>query len=173
MALTPATNKQIPDHSIMDHFDKQVYLGQQYTATKNVTIGTSEVPLLLINNVQTGSSVNLKALFLNLLKVNTETALASVIINVYLNPTITAAGTALVPTNSRPAYGVASSIATITSSPTDSAIGTLLDSISCPTVNTAVSNVLRVLDNGQSILITGLSTVASTAANITIQWYEL
>ena len=63
MATLPATNKQIPDHSILDHFDKQTYLGNQYSASASFTVGASEIPLLLMTNVQTGSSSNFKALF--------------------------------------------------------------------------------------------------------------
>jgi hypothetical protein len=172
MSLLPATNKQVPDHAIMDHFNKQVYLGNQYSVNKSFTIGTSEIALLLLNNVQTGSAVNQKALFQNIFKMALETPLVSLTFNAYLNPVITSAGTAVTPINMRPAYGN-NSIATVTSSPAFSSIGTLVDSISAASQSVSLSELLRILDNGQSLLITGIGSAAGILSNLILQWYEI
>ena len=52
MGLTPATNRQVPDNSILDYFNKQTYLGNQYVyAVGSIEIlSTSEAPYLLLTN---------------------------------------------------------------------------------------------------------------------------
>ncbi len=88
----PATNRQVPDHSIMDHFNKQTYLGNQYSINQAFTASASETPILLLNNIQSGNAQILKALFQNLLKVVENTAAKSIILNVYSGPTFATIG---------------------------------------------------------------------------------
>jgi hypothetical protein len=173
MALLAATNKQVPEHSILDHFDKQIYLGNEYVASASFTVGASEIPLLLVTNVQTGNSSNFKALFVNMLKVVEKTASQSIILNVYINPTVTGAGTPITPVNLRSSYGVTNVVATIASSPSVSSNGTLVDSISAAALTVGVSTLLKILDQGQSILITGIASAASVSVGTILQWYEL
>lgn len=287
----PATNKQLPDHSMLDHFNKQTYLGNQYSASSAFTVGTGETALILLNNIQSGSPQTFPALFQNLLKVVENTAAHSVILNVYLSPTIaagaqtvalvadssgslnstfflldsafnkdlyyvwfsinsagvdpavagrtgikvsgatgataatlgaamvtaintaasfdfTASGTSTVtitnttfgpftgavdgsaPTsftfavtagsgapltsvNMRSAYGTTNSVAQISKNPTASANGTLVDSISAAAQSVSQSDLLRILDEGQSLLVTSIASASSTSINAILQWYEL
>lgn len=290
MALA-ATNKQVPDHAILDHFDKQTYLGNQYSVNRSFTIGTAETPLILIQNIQSGNSTLFKALFQNLIKVSENTAAKSVMLNVYLNPTFAGAGTQTVafvadvsgslnntyfllndeqgngyyvwfninsagtdpaiagrtgvevdgatnasaatlgsaakpliaalnsahsfgvsgtstititnlvvgpfvpasdgaaptgftfavtsgegsmitPVNMRPSYGN-NSVATVSINPTASANGTLVDTISAAALSVSSSNLLKILDEGQSLMITSTASTSSTAINVILQWYEL
>lgn len=172
MTLLPATSRQIPDQAILDHYFRQSYLGNQYSVNKSFTVGSSEIPLLYLNNSQVGSPNNLKALFQNILKMAMETAGAEMTINCYINPTVTG-GTPVVPINMRPAYGIANIVGTVVSSPTVVDIGTLIDTISAASQSVTSSELLKILDNGQSILITGIASGAGTLCNVILQWFEL
>ncbi len=290
MALLQATARQIPDHAILDAYNKQAYLGNQYSATLASTVGTGETNLLLLNNQTSKIAGSGIALFQNLLRVIENTAAHTVIVNAYLNPTIavgaqtivtladssgslnstfwtfyntagtgyyvwyninsagvdpapagligiavagatnaantviatntsaainTAAvpgitasiaghtvtltnsiiapfkaaadgsaatsftfavtagsGTPVTPVNLRPAYGN-NSIAQISSTPVSSANGTLVDSISAPALAVNLSSLLRILDAGQSLLITSIASASSTSISTILQWYEL
>lgn len=173
MSSLPATNRQVPDHSIMDHFGKQSYLGNQYSVFKDFTVSTSEIPLILLQNSQTGSPQNMVALFQNLIKVVENTAAKSIILNIYQNPTFSAAGSALTPVNLRPAYGILSAKAIATFTPTVSANGTLIDTISAAALSVGSSNQLNILDNLQNLLITGIASASGTAIDVIAQWFEL
>lgn len=172
MAILAATNKQLPENSILDANNKQIYLGNQYSASASFSVSTSEINLLLLQNLQTGNAGNFKSLFQNILKVSETTASQSILLNIYLNPTITGNGTTVVPVNMRFSYGN-NSIATITKNPTTSSNGTLLDVLSAAALSASMSNLLKILDEGQSLLITGTASNAATAINVILQWYEL
>jgi len=176
MAILPATNKQLPDHAILDHFDKQCYLGNTYSATVPFTATLTETPVLLLANNQvfhpTASSSIATALFQNFLKLVENTAGDSAILKVYANPTITAVGAPVIPINMRLAYAN-SSIATITSGPTASANGTLIDAVSALALTEGFSNILKIIDPGNSILITATASAAATILNVICQWYEI
>lgn len=173
MAILPATSNQLPSNSIFDHFNKQVYLGNQYSVNKSFTVGASEIPLLYLNNAQTGSSQNQKALFQNILKVAFESSSGDLTINAYVNASVTG-GVTVTPVNMRTSYGIANIVGTVVSSPTLVSIGTLVDSIS-GTFSTPVSSseTLKILDNGQNMLITGIASGAGILGNIILQWYEI
>jgi hypothetical protein len=168
----PATARQIPDHAILDYYNKPLYLGNSYTVTRSFTVGTSEVPLILMQNVQTGAPSNMVAMVQTLLKVVENTAAQSIILNVYMNPTFSAAGTALTPQNQRGAYGN-NAAAKLTYTPTVSMNGTLVDSISAAALTVGSSQISRMLDNGQNLLVTGIASTASTAINTILGWYEI
>lgn len=169
----PATNRQVPDQSILDHFNKQVYLGNQYSVNKSFTIGASEIALLYLNNSQTGSSSNQKALFQNIFKMAFESASGNLTLNAYLDATVTG-GTPVTPINMRPAYGITGIIGTVVSSPTISVIGTLVDTISGTSSQpVSSSEMLKILDNTQNMLITGIGSGAGLLCNVILQWYEL
>lgn len=172
MAILAATNKQVPEHSIMDYFNKQTYLGNQYSVNKSFTVGASEIALLYLNNSQTGNIQNLKALFQNMLRVALETAGAEITINAYVNATVTG-GTPVVPVNLRTSYGISNILGTVVSSPTISNIGTLVDTISSVSQSVGASQTLKILDNNQNMLITGIASGAGTLCNVILQWYEL
>lgn len=172
MGNTPASSKQVPDHAILDYFNKQTYLGNQYSVTKSFTVGSSETAILLLTNnysVVGGTGIGL---FQNLLKVVEETASQSIILNVYLNPTVSGAGTTLTPVNMRSAYGN-NSVATVAYSPTVSPNGTLVDSISASALSVGQSNLMRVLDYGQVLLVTAIASASSTSINTILGWFEL
>lgn len=92
MALLLTNNRQIPDHSIMDHFNKQTYLGNRYIYTTAQTIsGTSETALLLISNPSANAvTVPSTSMFLDVRKLTALTASHSALLNFYLNPTVSA-----------------------------------------------------------------------------------
>lgn len=173
MSYLAATNKQVPENAILDYFNKQVYLANTYSAAANFTVGASEIPLLLLSNLQTGNITNIKGLFQNFLKVIGKTASNSITLNAYLNPTVTGAGTAATIINLRPSYGVTGSLATIATSPSVSANGTLVDSISAPALSVGISQSLKILDQNQILLITGIASAASTSITAILQWFEI
>lgn len=106
MALTPATNRQIPDTAILDFYNKQTYLGNSYIVTTNlVATTTTETPLLIITNPasnfnQNGQSGNL-SLFNSVRKLQCDTLEAGIVFRFYGNPTNVTAGSAFVPRNLR------------------------------------------------------------------------
>lgn len=91
---TPATNRQVPDHSIMDAFNKQNYLGNQFIFPFNSTIAsTAETALILLSNpAVTGSGFPsaYKAIFTNYMKSVCLTASQNATFRTYYAPTITA-----------------------------------------------------------------------------------
>lgn len=73
--LTPGTNRQDPNQAIMDHFDKQTYLGNQFMLSDaGFALGnTNENPMLLIQNPTVPASAfpsGYKSLFVNLRRVS-------------------------------------------------------------------------------------------------------
>src|ERR1700676_2067408 len=115
-----ATSKQIPDHAILDHFNKQVYLGNKFSATFSTTSsGTTETVAMLIQNTQPTNGTA-KSLFIDTKKLSSLTASNSATLRCYINPTFSAAGSTVTPVNLRPANANMST-ATLTSGPTVSA----------------------------------------------------
>lgn len=167
---TPATQNQIPDNSILDANNKQIYLGNQFVyAIGSVEIlSTSEIPFLLVSN----ASTNKQALFSRLRKILTLTASQSAILRFYSSPTVTGIGTPVVPINLRPASSTIS-VAAVSTSPTISANGTLVDVISSPALVSGQSDLMSVLDPGQSMLVTIQTSSATTFVSSELSWYEL
>lgn len=174
MALTPATSRQVPDHAILDAYNKQNYLGNQYNfAITQATGGTSEVTSLYLSNpvVTTTSFQNQSALFVNLRRISGVTASANATMKVYLGPTISVAGTTQTPRNLRPAWP-STSIATLQSTPTATSNGTLIEGLSALALTSVQSNNLIILDPGKSILVT-LQTSVTASVIVELDWYEL
>jgi hypothetical protein len=175
MALLPATQRQVPDHSIMDYYNKQTYLGNQYVVSTGLVTGEmSETPLLYLSNPATNYNQNAQSgnlgLFQVLRKLQCDTLEAGVIIRLYINPTAVTGGTNITPVNLRPSYGNNSKMIAL-KSPTTSSFGTF---VALYTPNTAEvdSNILIVLDPGDSILITQeVGSASNVAAELV--WYEL
>lgn len=112
MALTPATNFQVPEHSIMDAFNKQTYLGNTFTVCSNVfelPTASLETSILYLSN----PAANKRALFCNVQRFcATNLANAdSATFKVYLNPTLTSANKPIIPINMRPASATVSGAA--------------------------------------------------------------
>lgn len=173
MALLAATNKQVPDHSIMDKYNKQTYLGNNYFVSQTFTVGASEIPLILLQNIQNVNAQIAVGVFHNLIKIIGKTTGASIILNAYLNPTFSSAGTAMTISNYRSSYGLINVKATLTQAPTVSANGTLVDSISAPALSVGSSDILKILDNGQNLLITAIASGAGTSVGVISGWYEV
>lgn len=166
---TPATNKQVPDHSIMDHFRKQAYLGNQFgLALNNTSAGTSEAPLLLLNNTSTSA----KGIFLDSKMITSLTASDTAVLRFYIAPTVTTVGTPATPVNARPA-NTNTSVMTVTSAPTVSANGTLIETLATTAFITGLSQMMQILDPGQVMLITLQTSASSAATSTQLNWWEL
>lgn len=179
MAQYPGTNRQVPDHAIMDFYNKQVYLGNQYIFASNsqVIAAAAETPLFLVRNpaVTTASfPANYESLFIVWKRIICGTAAQSAILRLYLNPTVTAAGTAQTPLNMRPASLVNQpSISAFTTAPTVSSNGTFLQSLSSSAFNPDQSQLMTILDPGQVLYVTVQPTAVSTAISAELSWYEI
>jgi hypothetical protein len=170
MALTPATNRQVPDHAILDHFNKQIYLGNSFAYSASQTsAGTSETNIYLLKNT---NGVQGPALMVDLRRAACLTASHNAILRAYLNPTASAAGTPVTPINRRPGNSNAATgiLGTV---PTTSANGTLIEAIVVGPLTSNQSDLLWVLDPGQSLMIT-IQTDATSVSTVTqIGWYEI
>lgn len=170
MAILPATQNQIPDNSIRDHFNKQTYLGNKFSIAETIMATGSQTPNILIQN----SSSNTKAIFVTDFVI-TNTANNEIISYCYFNPTVTVLGTVINPVNLRPQSPTAS-IASVYMNPTVSANGTLVDVYDWGSIGPIGGRIdvfrLAILDPGQSFL---LSTVATAIHPfyLDIGWYEL
>lgn len=173
--MTPATNRQVPDHSIMDVFGKQTYLGNTFAAaTGFVAIGTSEAPLLYIAcpAQNTAAFSNAKALFCsikNLLCYDTTMA-TGLIYRVYLSAATISGGTPFTPVQMRPANANAS-LATVLVSPTVGSNGTLIAAYSVGFESPEMGSDLIILDAGKNMLITAQASAASMGA-ANLSWNE-
>ncbi len=157
------TSKQVPDHSIMDHFSKQAYLGNQFLADPGVLslADASEHPLLYILCPSTSSV----SLFIKDLNLNAAGATDVITFRIYHTPVTVSSGSSVTPRNVRIASGT-SSVATVKSGVAAVSNGTLLQTI-VANVNTQISRCpLLILDPGKAILITGqAATTASAICN--------
>lgn len=177
MGLTPATNRQVPDNAILDAFNKQTYLGNQFAYSLGNTeiTSTSETPLILIENPTVATSSfpsGYVALFSNIRKLTCITTSQTALFRFYVNPTVTGAGTTQSVINLRPASAT-TSIATVTLSPSVSSNGTLFDSVASTAFVTSLSSSLAILDPGQNMLVTVQTSSATTFISATLGWWEL
>lgn len=178
MALTPATYKQVPDHSFMDRFYKQTYLGNAYILhSAAVSLSdTTETPLLLISNpvVAAQAFPNQVGLFVNLRRFTSTVQGATQ--KVYVNPVVNTLSTATIPSNLRPASTFASkSVCHVASNFSITSNGTLYSVTGCAGNNMTLedSHLLLILDPGMSMLVTATALVGSTTVNAEVCWYEL
>ena len=177
MTLTPATNRQLPDNSILDINGKQVYLGNQYTYALGGTeiTSTSEAPLLLLSNpavTASGFPSNYVSLFCNIRKMITLTDTENCILRFYLSPTVTGAGTPAAAVNRR-GGSLNTTVGVIATGATVSSNGSLVDMISSLSLATDESNSLIVLDPGNDLLVTVQPSSTSTFISAVIGWYQL
>jgi hypothetical protein len=174
---TPATNRQIPDQSILDAFYKQTYLGNAYIVPTTVDLSTTdETIVLMIENPAVDGAPNLtsKALFVNLRRYTST--LEPVIVNTYFNPTVLTTGTAFTPINLRPASTNASVAKCYQEGQvTVSANGTKISSIGVGSDDFVVQDnqLLIILDPGQSLLITATAAAENTSLSADISFYDL
>jgi len=162
-------NNQVAEKSILDAFNKQVYLGNTFSLITSLSLGdTSEHLEFLLTNPATSQ----KALFLLRRKISSS---AGVYVKMYLNPTISGNGTPVTPINLRPAY-TATSAASCYIAPSASANGTLITADGTLNFTQVIDNLI-VIDPGSSVLISAQSLTGSggtpTTAIIENIWYEL
>ena len=158
------TSRQVPDHAILDQYNKQAYLGNYFHYVNSSTVaGTSETALILFSN----ASTNGVSAFINYKKGTCLTASHSSLFNFYLSPTVSANGTAVTTViNTRPAMSK-TSVMSLYTGPTASPFGTLTSYLMSQTQAPDESaSSLIVLDPGQSLLVT------VTVSNA-LGWFEL
>lgn len=172
----PATNKQVPDHSLMDLNGKQAYLGNQFSVTSGLVAiaNATEVPVLYLAcpaQPSQGAFQNQKSIFCNVRDMFSDdvTLATGIVYQIYLGATV-AGGSALTPANRRPANPTVS-IATATLSPTASNKGTLLYGLAVGFQSPALRSDLIILDPGQNLLITAKASAATTAF-VNTSWME-
>jgi len=165
------TREQIPDNSILDLNNKQTYLGNTFVASvpTTLTVGTTETPVMLLSNPAT----NLVSMFNFIRKMSCLTASQSIVFKVYANPTVTTAGTVITPVNLRINSASPASQMSVSYSPTISANGTVMTALPSLAFAANVSNVLLMVDPGNSLLVTATASAAATALEIEQIWYEL
>lgn len=172
---TPATNKQIPDNAILDHFNKQRYLGNYFKFSFEYTAsGAAETAVLYLANpvvVVAAFPASNVGLFVDLRRLVGETASAGSVLKVYLGPTISGAGAVKVPLNVRPA-NLNASVALLESEPTASANGSLIEALSGSAFEAISSSDMLILDAGQSLLVT-VTTADAAVVGVELGWFEL
>jgi hypothetical protein len=163
------TSNQIPDHAILDYYNKQAYLGNQYIVSLlGVSGGSGSETNILWMQCPAGST---KSLFVSLRRLSA--ASNQVTVQNYIGPTVTVNGTAKTPQNLRPA-STNTSIANVYTGPTVSSKGTLAGVIAAPTslYVTTDNYSLYILDPGQSILWTCIAA-GTTNINFDVIWNEI
>lgn len=174
MALTPGTNRQVPDHAILDFYNKQTYLGQRFTFSLNFTLsGTTENNAFLLSNPLSTTTAfpNQLSFFLDLVALTGLTASATNVLRVYLGPTGVSGGTDKVPLNLRTGSATAS-VATFKSAPTATPGSTVYGIQGAAAFSTRKLDQLIVVDPGKTLLIT-LQGANSDIVNCALGWYEL
>jgi hypothetical protein len=170
----PGTNKQVPDNSILDHFGKQVYLGNYFKFVLDYTSGDpGEGMGLYLSNPAVSASAfpsGYQSLFVDLRRFSVLTASANTTVRVYLNPTFTS-GTSKTPINMRTGSGTVS-IASLKSAPVVSVKGTLVEVLAGAQFTSVSSNGLIVLDPGKSLLVT-VQMTSNGNVDLELGWYEL
>ena len=173
--MKPATNRHVPEHSIMDIFGKQTYLGNTFAASSGlVAATTSEAPLLYIAcpAQNTAAPSNAKSLFCSIkqLLCNDATQVTGIVYKVYLNAATVSAGTPFVPVQMRPANDNVS-IASVIVSPTVVTKGTLFAVYAVGFESPGAGPDMIILDAGQNMLITQQASAASVGA-VNLEWNE-
>jgi hypothetical protein len=180
MSPLPATNKQVPEHAIMDLLGKQPYLGNQFMAGSNSAAlsGTAEVPVLYIacpSAVAQGVGVfqNAKGIFCSLLRLYCadQSEATGIVYRIYFAAATISGGTPIVPINMRQANPNAS-VASVLLSPTVGSKGTFVYSYAVGFESPATARELTIIDPGMNMLITAQPSASSTGI-VDLSWYEL
>lgn len=164
-------SKQLPNEAILDVFNKQCYLGNQFSIQSGVisVSGTSEVPFLFMGNASSTTTTLFQCL--RKLVVNDVSGATGAIFRIYKNPTGVTGGTILSPINLRYASAI-SSAALVVLQPNVSTSGSIGAAFSVGWENQNESEVLHIIDPGYSQLIT-VQPTASTSIIVDLVWYEL
>lgn len=181
MANLPTNQNQMPDRSIMDYYNRQRYLGNQFVYGMNGYSpgSTSETNAFIIQNPTANGQTSVTGiygrqtigLFLDYRKVCCTTASEEIVAKFYLNPNFTG-GTSETAINSRVASPTAS-VMNLLLSPTVSAKGTFIDSLESNPFVLCESRLLYILDPGNSILMTITAASSGTTLNSLFSWYEI
>lgn len=173
-----STANQVPANSILDQFNRQTYLGNEFSLPINVQTlaGTTETPIaLVINPVTVSSVVNVKSIFHNLRVTASDNGSGdgTSFFRYYINPTVTSTGTKTVPVNCRPASST-TSIANcyLNGQFTVSSNGTLWRVLMAGYSAVNDSSLMLILDPGQSFLITTQAATAGSTVINASSWYE-
>lgn len=185
MALTPQTQFQVAEKSILDQFNRQTYLGNAFTLPTNVVTlsDTSEDVLMLITNpssnapsigVPTGGKPT--ALFLNLRTTASDNSGGdgTAFFRYYIGPVVNTTGTPATPINLRPAMAQTSiSKCYLRGQFTITSNGTLFRTIMAGYSAINDSTILIILDPGQSLLVTAQAVTSGSTVINSNSWYEL
>lgn len=168
---------QIPDKSILDINGKQTYLGNSFIAgVKSAAIGsTAETPyFLMINPSSNAPSSAFKSMFNYVRKLSVITTTSAIAtFRFYLNPTITSDGIAVIPLNLRFNPNSAASVMQTFSLPAISSNGTFIADLAVTSGGgIGISNLLFVLDPGQSILVTITESTGTVPVAFETAWNE-
>lgn len=163
------TSNQVPEHSILDAYNKQNYLGNQFIASaKVVTLAdTAEHPVLYL----LAPSGIARSLFCGVRRFFSGDLTNTIVFRTYITSTGISAGTAVTPTNCRVLSSTVS-LATCKLSPTVSGLGTLVSAMSTGIGYEPIDFNMFILDPTASLLITAQASAATTCAADFV-WYEL
>lgn len=168
MALTPLTQTQLPQESILDINGKQNYLGNSFTLPDPGTALTdeNEDPILMISN-PAGSG---KSLFVFNKKFTTDNN--NVLVRLYFNPVLNVPGAKTTPVNIRTGSANTSiSNCYLSASITSKGIFVAVIPAISLLINT---DLLYIIDQGNSLLVTGQQEDSGTTNLYSeIAWYEI
>ena len=178
MSQTKATSNQVPQRSILDRFDLQAYLGQQFklAVSANYT-NIAETPIYLISNPSLVNSAfpNGRGLFILSRRLSCLTSGASAIFRYYDSPLITSTGIETPVINSR-LSSTNSSVAAIYGPGqfSVSSNGTYRSTLISTTQDEAENCSITIIDPGYTVLITCQMSVGTgiTCASELI-WNEI
>lgn len=164
----PLTQTQIPNDSILDINGRQTYLGNSFAlpATGTSLTDTSETVMAVIKN-PAGSG---KSLFIFDRTIVTNNN--PVLVRFYKNTTINVAGSATAALNLRTG-ATTTSISLCYLGAMITSNGTFMQTLPASQYGTC-SNLLLIIDQGNSILVTGQQAGAGTTLAVAdIAWYEI
>jgi hypothetical protein len=165
------TAAQVPDHAILDQFNRQTYLGNAFVLPiAGISLsGTSETNILLMTNPSTN-----KSLFVNLRRYSSSAQ--AVLVKTYIASSISTTGIANIPVNLRPANPTMSASACYANGQFSlNSNGTLVSAVGCSSdyFITEDNSLMFIIDPGQTLLITATALIADTIFNADVSWFEI
>jgi hypothetical protein len=171
---TPFTGNQTPEKSILDVFNRQAYLGNQFTIVlDSEAVTNTETPIFYKLNpaALTNTFPNASKAMFHCSRRTSSTS-GNVILRYYFNPTVVSNGTPITPINIRPSSANVS-IAHCFTGTTVSSKGTLISSIQSTTSEYLDNNLVYIIDPGQATLITAQTVTGTSVSFFEMVWYEL
>jgi len=150
----------------------QTYLGNQFVFSVNgINLQSMfEIPIILLVNPL--KAVASKSLFINIKKLACLTEARTAAFKYYFDPTFESVGRIQHPLNARSNFTTESE-AQLSIYPSASLFGQIVTVLSCGPMITNISEVMVILDPGQSQLITAQVSAANTMISCELGWYEL